>query len=110
MQYNNRLEKAISNNFELFDSFAGKIVPDWFVHGTIRFIFSKTSVLTHTIWFGYWFTAHLDVALLTNIVSLEAIYIGVFIGIQQLKHHVILHGKMDSKGKITAKVKEVKKV
>lgn len=38
---------------------------------------SVASLLLHSAWFLLWFTNKLDVNLLTNIVSLEAIFIGV---------------------------------
>ncbi len=38
---------------------------------------SVASLIFHTAWFLLWFGDHFDVSLLTNVVSLEAIYIGV---------------------------------
>lgn len=64
-----------------------KIIPDKAIDITLKATFSKPSLIVHTVWFVYWFIAGLDVSLLTNIVSLEAIYIGVLIGIQQFHHH-----------------------
>lgn len=61
--------------------------PDSAIDSSLAAVFSKPSLTVHTIWFVYWFAAKLDVGLLTNIVSLEAIYIGILIGIQQMKHH-----------------------
>ena len=40
-------------------------------------------MLLHTIWFIAWFALGLDINLLTLIVSLEAIYITLFIGLGQ---------------------------
>src|SRR5258708_25260108 len=37
----------------------------------------------HTAWFVLWFVLHLDVALLTNIVSLEAIYLASLVLMSQ---------------------------
>lgn len=60
------------------------------VDGVIRKIidatFTKTSALLHTLWFGFWFAKSLSVGLLTNVVSLEAIYLAIFIGYIQKKH------------------------
>jgi hypothetical protein len=46
-------------------------------------LFTPVSALLHTIWFVTWFVAGLDINLLTLIVSLEAIYITLFIGLGQ---------------------------
>jgi uncharacterized membrane protein len=46
-------------------------------------LFTPVSALLHTIWFITWFVAGLDINLLTLIVSLEAIYITLFIGLGQ---------------------------
>lgn len=40
-------------------------------------------VYAHTVWFALWFAFHLDINLLTLIVSLEAIYLSTFIMINQ---------------------------
>lgn len=58
-----------------------------------KILFSKTSIVIHTVWFIVWELLHLDVNLLTLIVSLEAIYITLFIGNSQqhyLKNHLSL--------------------
>jgi hypothetical protein len=95
----------MSKAFEKFDSFVGKIIPNIAVDASLRFIFSKTSILLHTIWFIYWFVSKSDVGLLTNIVSLEAIYVGILIGLQQtghhesVKEHITEHIKKLTKGK-----------
>jgi uncharacterized membrane protein len=47
------------------------------------FLFTPISALVHTIWFVTWFAAGLSINLLTLIVSLEAIYITLFIGLGQ---------------------------
>ena len=66
--------------------------PDRWIDKTLVGMFSKPSLSVHTIWFVCWFALRLDIGLLTNIVSLEAIYIGILIGIQQLRHHrTVLH-------------------
>ena len=67
-------------------------------------IFSKPSLVVHTIWFAAWWFLPIPnkTNLLTNIVSLEAIYIGLLVGIQQLRHHDAL------KKHITKTLKEVK--
>jgi uncharacterized membrane protein len=46
-------------------------------------LFTPLSALVHTIWFIAWFALGLDINLLTLIVSLEAIYITLFIGLGQ---------------------------
>lgn len=92
-----QMDSTISKSFEKFDSIVGYLIPNQVINGTLRFIFSKTSILLHTVWFAYWFLEHLNVGLLTNIVSLEAIYVGILIGIQQLKHHESI--KKQLKGK-----------
>lgn len=40
---------------------------------------SVGSIIVHTVWFYVWFEFHLDISLLTNIVSLEAIILSVLI-------------------------------
>lgn len=46
-------------------------------------LFTPISALLHTIWFACWLGFGLDINLLTLIVSLEAIYITLFIGLGQ---------------------------
>jgi uncharacterized membrane protein len=46
-------------------------------------LFTAASALVHSIWFIAWFALGLDINLLTLIVSLEAIYITLFIGLGQ---------------------------
>jgi uncharacterized membrane protein len=46
-------------------------------------LFTPISALLHTIWFIAWFAFGLSINLLTLIVSLEAIYITLFIGLGQ---------------------------
>jgi uncharacterized membrane protein len=46
-------------------------------------LFTPASALLHTIWFIVWFAAGLSINLLTLVVSLEAIYITLFIGLGQ---------------------------
>ena len=46
-------------------------------------LFTPVSALLHTIWFVVWFAAGLSINLLTLVVSLEAIYITLFIGLGQ---------------------------
>jgi len=61
-------------------------IIDWF--------FSRTNVIIHTLWFGVWFVFRLNINLLTLVVSLEAIYITIALGIAQkhtenkLKKHI----------------------
>jgi uncharacterized membrane protein len=46
-------------------------------------LFTPISALLHTVWFVVWFAAGLSINLLTLVVSLEAIYITLFIGLGQ---------------------------
>jgi ABC-type transport system involved in cytochrome bd biosynthesis fused ATPase/permease subunit len=46
-------------------------------------LFTPLSALVHTVWFVVWLAAGLSINLLTLIVSLEAIYITLFIGLGQ---------------------------
>jgi uncharacterized membrane protein len=46
-------------------------------------LFTPLSALLHTVWFVVWFAAGLSINLLTLVVSLEAIYITLFIGLGQ---------------------------
>jgi uncharacterized membrane protein len=46
-------------------------------------LFTPLSALLHTIWFIAWFSLGLSINLLTLVVSLEAIYITLFIGLGQ---------------------------
>ena len=46
-------------------------------------LFTPVSALLHTIWFASWLAFGLSINLLTLIVSLEAIYITLFIGLGQ---------------------------
>lgn len=50
-------------------------------------LFSKLSVVIHTIWFVVWFLLKLNINTLTLVVSLEAIYITLFIGLEQQNTH-----------------------
>lgn len=55
-----------------------------------RLIFNKPSAIIHTLVFVVWFAIGWNVNLLTNIVSLEAIYLSIFIGIgtQDVHKHI----------------------
>jgi uncharacterized membrane protein len=46
-------------------------------------LFTPLSALLHTVWFVAWFSLGLSINLLTLVVSLEAIYITLFIGLGQ---------------------------
>src|SRR4051794_24766407 len=46
-------------------------------------LFTPLSALIHTLWFTIWLASGLSINLLTLIVSLEAIYITLFIGLGQ---------------------------
>lgn len=61
-----------------------------------RFVFSWQSKLFHTIWFSLWFLLHLGINSLTLIVSLEAIYLELFLGDQNNETDVDLdrHSKL----------------
>ena len=45
------------------------------------------SLVVHALWFILWFIFHLDVGLLTNLVSLEAIFLAIFIQLSVNGHH-----------------------
>ena len=53
-------------------------VTDW--------VGSIASVLAHTILFLYWYDAHVDMNVLTLIVSLEAIYLCIFLQMSSNQH------------------------
>jgi len=55
-----------------------------------KIVFNKPSAIVHTVIFGAWFVFHWGINLLTNVVSLEAIYLSIFIGIgtANIHHHV----------------------
>lgn len=59
-------------------------------------VFSKASKVFHTVWFLAWFVLHLNINLLTLIVSLEAIYLELFLGDQNNETDVDLerHSKL----------------
>lgn len=59
-------------------------------------IFSTPSKIIHTVWFVTWFALRLDINLLTLIVSLEAIYLELFLGDGQGEIHA--HLKKHLKG------------
>ena len=65
-------------------------MTDKLIDGVLKAVFSTPSLYLHTLWFAIWFGLQLDINLLTNIVSLEAIYIGIFVGIQQIGHHEVI--------------------
>jgi len=48
-----------------------------------KLLFTPLSALLHTVWFVLWFALGLSINVLTMIVSLEAIYITLFIGLGQ---------------------------
>ena len=54
-------------------------ILDRFTEFVSIFIGSWTGVLFHTIWFTLWLVLKLDIQMLTLIVSLEAIFICVFL-------------------------------
>ena len=59
-------------------------------------VFSTPSKIIHTVWFVSWFAFHLSINVLTLVVSLEAIYLELFLGDQNnetdvdLAHHTNL--------------------
>lgn len=53
----------------------------------INEVLSIPSAFMHTVVFIVWFIARWDLNLLTNIVSLEAIYLTIFVGVTQQTHH-----------------------
>jgi len=50
-------------------------------------LFTPISVIVHTTWFVFWLLCNFDINILTLIVSLEAIYITLFIGLEQKSMH-----------------------
>src|SRR3954453_8547543 len=60
-------------------------------------LFTPLSALLHTVWFVAWFSLGLSINLLTLVVSLEAIYITLFIGLgQKLQDkRAAIHAKAD---------------
>jgi hypothetical protein len=50
-------------------------------------VLSIPSAVIHTVIFAAWFVFGWNVGLLTNLVSLESIYLVIFIGIKQHAHH-----------------------
>jgi uncharacterized membrane protein len=67
-------------------------------------LFTPVSALLHTVWFIAWFALGLDINLLTLIVSLEAIYITLFIGLGQKFQDTqnALHAKAEKKEALKA--------
>jgi hypothetical protein len=59
------------------------------------YYFSWQSAVLHSLWFGLWFAVGLDINLLTNVVSLEAIYLCLFIGMTQKGHSDSIHERLD---------------
>ncbi len=59
---------------------------DIFIDRIIKAVFSKPSLLVHTIFCGVQFTFNVDQNLVTNIISWEAIFLALMIGIQQYRH------------------------
>jgi len=47
------------------------------------FVGSLPCAVLHAVWFILWFVFHLDTSLLTNIVSLEAIFLTIFVLMSQ---------------------------
>jgi len=45
------------------------------------------SLILHLIWFALWFIIKLDINVLTMLVSLEAIFLSIFIQMNVNRHH-----------------------
>lgn len=66
--------------------FVERVVTEW--------VYTYTSALLHTFLFIAWFALNLDINLLTLVVSLEAIYLAIGVGIvqrheaQKLREHI----------------------
>lgn len=69
----------------------GDKAADWIA----GFIGSWQAVWLHALWFGFWFLFHCDVSLLTNIVSLEAIYLCIFLLMSQNRQSTKDHMRDD---------------
>jgi uncharacterized membrane protein len=67
-------------------------------------LFTPISALLHTVWFIAWFALGLSINLLTLIVSLEAIYITLFIGLGQKfqDRRAAIEAKADKKAEMRA--------
>src|SRR5438045_2801926 len=65
---------------------ASRDLLDRIADGVTDFIGSVVSVIIHTIMFAWWFYHGLDVGLLTNVVSLEAIYLCIFLQMSSNRH------------------------
>lgn len=74
-------------------------MSDKLITQILHLVFSVPSILIHTLWFVLWFCLSMDVNLLTNIVSLEAIYVGILVGIQQVSHHESIKDHISKKEK-----------
>jgi hypothetical protein len=66
-------------------SLVDKLITEW--------VYTRYSMIVHTVIFVVWFAAGWDIGLLTNIVSLEAIYLTLGLGVRQhnLKHDLKQH-------------------
>jgi uncharacterized membrane protein len=69
-----------------------------------NWLFTPLSALLHTVWFVAWFALGLPINTLTLIVSLEAIYITLFIGLgQKLQdRRAAIEAKADKKAEMHA--------
>jgi len=65
-----------------------------------RWFFTLGSVIFHIVWFILWFAFHLDINLLTLIVSLEAIFITLFLGLGNKDHHEKLKSHISENDKL----------
>lgn len=52
-----------------------------------EFVGTPLSLILHTLWFALWFIFKADINLLTMLVSLEAIFLGIFIQMSVNRHH-----------------------
>ncbi len=68
-------------------------IQDRIADGITAFSGSMMFVYIHIAWFAVWLIAHLDINLLTMIVSLEAIFLATFVLISQnraaIKDHIL---------------------
>ncbi len=60
---------------------------DKLIDSIIHAVFSKLSLLLHVIFCAAQFALHVDENLITNIISWEAIFLALMIGIQQYQNH-----------------------
>lgn len=59
----------------------------------LRLVFSVPSLVLHILFFAAQLGFRISVNVVTNVISWEAIFLALLIGIQQIRHHEINQGK-----------------